>query len=1460
MHLTVSQNGAPAGSVYSGFYPEVILSAQYSLTNLTTVGAHLEVDICNPGLGGGAAAGSVTIATLTTCGDGQGGPTGTTLISPSISTSGSSQGSTGLYAFTSQAATVTIPSGTQWTIPIRLVLDDSAHTVLATDTQTVTVLSSTHPSLLKQFVSATAATEPHGTRQGTNVTWRVTPLNDYTYASYYESGTTTVTDPVAPGALYVSGVKEGTSTHVAGWPSLDTAQVNSGFTITPADTNNPASVTTVTFTINNLITGSPYFTGGVGALITYWYPSGLTLTTNNAHASFPDGAQKDASAQYFFNTGPGYAQLSKTHRCPRPQYVFSAFYNVTAHFPNLNDNTGCAWAPEEPLEYEIDVNAYDQNGQPYQMVNAAITDILPPEVDFAGNITVQSGWSVGFSSDPSCDNNTTSWTPLTGPSQYSQVRCLNFSKPGTSTSYAQFQYAVRLNASNQSSLNARPGAYQFVMNKAYLTGQFSNVYGSAAGGGNTPDGSTTLRSTFWNSRRPDGTISPTSLNLSIGDTSYLYGQAPFDTYRLIDSFLGFDNLSFGATLPLELDLTGPVIPHPSLTDYELEDGSGNKVTPTCEWHPQVRSGGTVSAAWYQCTFPGHVPSTRKGYNPFTDCSGPMFCTDHSTTTVGGDTVWNNYYFLVPFKVVAGTQGETVNFNLDIWADSGTVNPPDVLPDGTSKQNPTVVSSYVFLGGNSELTVKTQAETSQVLVGSPATFDVSFRNSGTIATQNTYVYDLFDTDATQQQPISSSYPLYNCTAQPSIFAGAVQSAGSPPVDIEYTTTTNPQASDSGATWTATPPSPLSSATGVRFRLNSSYSATPGVFGPADGQGTVQLTFIAPNDPGARICTMGSIVASGFLPAGAIDAQAPISIVTEIHDPPNPAFSVTASQGNVCGGVTLDASASTNSASFVWAEGQNALGTGAQLTTTLPLGTHIITLYATSQYGAQASVTQTINVTDAQGPVISCQQGPVYAHLDGCTADVNVTASAVDACDGAVQATCGNIQPGDGFVTCSATDSAGNTSTCQVETHATGGPTTAPSIDVDTSSLFTSPNGGICAGTFDVQLTWNPGCASTDNPQLGATFTSSNGTEIPFQLSRGPYVWSNGDGSYTVFGTFNTTDENGNTPPAGTTIKVTLDSGDGQHLSQVIAPSTLIETCTCAMLRFPGNGTVVFEDLHPSNGDFDFNDQVVTFDYEALVDANYNTEKLKLTFNDLAIGASIHSALYVALPGVLPQNIVKVDRYFSDGSHDTVQPVPGENTKAVLPIIDDTFHLYGQSSGFINTDPSKPMQTGKAVALVVTLTNNPDDWSDPQNIYFYDSLWNAPYDVFITRANEYGRQIHQAEYGPTDLGLDDLRNTMDDASGTNGWGNYVNSHGIPFAIMYFSFPSYWPQEGVDMTQVFTGLVPWIESNYNDYNYYSWYYRTDLINTSRAIQAPSPIYVDDFGPLFESNYAACYGGGGD
>jgi LruC domain-containing protein len=1479
--LSVNQFGNTAHAVKSNASVSVI--ANYQVTNIGPgQSVHIELDFCAPGANP-SGQGGFTARHLTGCTDGYGYDNAVTILSPTLSAGSGSTGITGNFVVDVSTVPGLTYNGEAWSVPGRIILDNSGGAPLANDTLAMTIVAAPQLYLYKQ------ASGTHDNGDGTtNVTWFIQLENPDTFAGTEPAtGTTTISDPASSGGTFVSGQRVGKTTITNPIPLWQTINPNSNASVSSAGGE-------AIITIDNLVSGDGSLPSADFALV-FSYPTGTTahLVSNTASLVGPSGQMYSATAQTYIgpNSSGVAGTISKVHFCPDSP---GGGETRTANLPNLYDNADCFWSPEYPLSYELTLtSAFSDTGQPTRMTNGDVIDALAPQTELAVLQTIDPAWHAFTSTDGSCTSGS-SWTAASpGQRNFSGVHCVRFTQVGAGYAYgyAFFTYTVKLSSSQASTLEGEPGAYIFATNTATLTGDFVSVNGI---GGSTSSASVT--STFWNTVAPmDSLTSPYdgqfgTGSAAIGNAFDLTASLPFTSQGPILDTAGFHGLSFSGTLPTQLDLTGAPTGSPYLDDQ------GQPTHLDCTWSAQDRSTTPVTPAKYRCQvvnaagMPTFTPSISYGApNPFTaassasGCSPPYFCQSglyagyNDGYYNGGTTppIWNELVVTIPVVAVSGVAGQYFTVSFNTWSNEGNTYPSGLAYRGTSEAKPAIAQTVIGIAGLPQLKVQTTATSNNVVVGQDAVFNINYSNSGQVSTAGTYVYDIFGYDATTGASLTG-YQNLNCTGAAPKFDGVTHVSGAPSSVVQYTTD-DPSAGIASLTWSTTAPSNLTTVTGVRFLLNSEFSQTAGDYGPSDQHGQEQLRFIAPNDPGSRLCSMAAIKATGLNLAGSIDLTSAEQIITNTcvdncnpvaHTPPTATATADASCSAT---VTLDATGSTEATHFAWYEGNTLIASSDApvFTVTATLsgpGQHGITLVASDALGIAAQASTVVTLVDHTAPVITCQASPGNVSLAAncSTSTPAITATAVDACEGNKQTVCDIYQPGQTSVTCTTTDSAGNRSSCSVAVEVTGGPA-APSL-----------TGGDLAGDAELQpvqsdnnfcdailndyfyFTWNPGC-TTVNPQVTGTVTYVDSTgAIKNLYVNQTYIQVDANGAQSGFISF----QPPNDPVTGNAIDYvgpltfTVHGSNGGSSSLVV--QTGFEKCTCNYLQDNGQAMILFEDLWPSNGDFDFNDAAIVHDFSYQTDTNNNVTTMRAQFNLVALGADIANGLYLHLPGLTAADVASMQVYTSDSQTPrNISVVPGES-ELVLQIAANTRDLFNGKSGFINTafgpiDASASAQiatdTAKAVTVIINFTNPLPAYDPGDGSRFLDTS-AAPYDLFLARVGQYSHQIHQPRYAGTTTMDASLFNHMDDNSG--GGLHFINGNNIPFAL---TMPGlYWPQERIDIGLLYPELIPYSEGIFGANNEnYGWYYDRSVV-PGNGVHLADPSLLPSAGPQLVDNRNGC------
>ncbi|MCA9605507.1 MAG: LruC domain-containing protein, partial [Myxococcales bacterium] len=224
----------------------------------------------------------------------------------------------------------------------------------------------------------------------------------------------------------------------------------------------------------------------------------------------------------------------------------------------------------------------------------------------------------------------------------------------------------------------------------------------------------------------------------------------------------------------------------------------------------------------------------------------------------------------------------------------------------------------------------------------------------------------------------------------------------------------------------------------------------------------------------------------------------------------------------------------------------------------------------------------------------------------------------------------------------------------------------------------------------------------------------------------------------------------------------------------------------------HGMLLFKDQFPSQGDFDFNDVAVTYNYVFRMDRFGKVASFRVTFNVLAVGGTYHNGLGLRIP-MLAREIRRATRTVA-GQVTRLTP-SALDADATFVVSDDLRELFARPEELINADPTLPRQIGDVIEVEVEF--------DQPRVF---SLAAAPYDVFIFRTVDPSIEVHSPEYRGTARMDTSLFGTQDDRS--DGTRNFVDTRGIPFALRFPTVVAY-PLEAVSIDLLYPNIVAFGQS---------------------------------------------------
>lgn len=244
------------------------------------------------------------------------------------------------------------------------------------------------------------------------------------------------------------------------------------------------------------------------------------------------------------------------------------------------------------------------------------------------------------------------------------------------------------------------------------------------------------------------------------------------------------------------------------------------------------------------------------------------------------------------------------------------------------------------------------------------------------------------------------------------------------------------------------------------------------------------------------------------------------------------------------------------------------------------------------------------------------------------------------------------------------------------------------------------------------------------------------------------------------------------------------------------------------RFPTSGyqTLAFEDLWPAQGDYDFNDMVISSQILYTLDANNNKVDATVTISLDAMGAGASNGLALRLLNMNNQPI-------------------GSNV--IASITGDATADPDNENGIIVFDDAKTAQSEY-------YTNNGNGPSKQPDEFTFTITFNSNAgsqgiisDIYIYRTGERGREIHLDGFTGSSAADASLYNTKMDHNGT-----YNTENGLPWVIEVVSNAKSFkhPNEKVDILQAYPQFQQWAESNGSSFQ--TWFLNPNLPNVFKLL----------------------------
>ena len=210
-----------------------------------------------------------------------------------------------------------------------------------------------------------------------------------------------------------------------------------------------------------------------------------------------------------------------------------------------------------------------------------------------------------------------------------------------------------------------------------------------------------------------------------------------------------------------------------------------------------------------------------------------------------------------------------------------------------------------------------------------------------------------------------------------------------------------------------------------------------------------------------------------------------------------------------------------------------------------------------------------------------------------------------------------------------------------------------------------------------------------------------------------------------------------------------------------------------------GKLVYEDLWPNQGDYDFNDLAVDYSFNLIANGENLVTSIDGTFTIENIGGALHNGFAFILP-IDPSLVNTIEGQVINGGYETIASNGTEtgtgSNETVVFVAGDCFELEGQTIE-ISIDFSTPIEAS--------------------------ILGEVPFNAFLIVNQDRAREVHLPDLPPTSKA--GYLGTQDDFSDASIGRYYKTRTNLPWALnIYEGFQT--PPENIPITLQYPRFVNW------------------------------------------------------
>ncbi len=248
------------------------------------------------------------------------------------------------------------------------------------------------------------------------------------------------------------------------------------------------------------------------------------------------------------------------------------------------------------------------------------------------------------------------------------------------------------------------------------------------------------------------------------------------------------------------------------------------------------------------------------------------------------------------------------------------------------------------------------------------------------------------------------------------------------------------------------------------------------------------------------------------------------------------------------------------------------------------------------------------------------------------------------------------------------------------------------------------------------------------------------------------------------------------------------------------------------QYPANGnfgTLMYEDLWPSKGDYDFNDLVMGYKFNMITNSKGEVIEIKYTFKVRAIGASFRNGFAFQLDNIQAEDIVSVTGGDFKGDWAKINSNGTElNQKyANILVFEDAYRVMPSPGGSgVNVSSDASYATPVEITVTVSFVNSKGEGN---KLYTTKELNANNFNPYLIVNQDRGTEIHLADYIPTDLANFKLFGTSQDNTNPDKGIYYKSKNNLPWGLNIVDEVPY-SRDTEDFLRAYPAFGEWVESN--------------------------------------------------